>query len=39
VEQVSNFKYLGNAIYGEEKDINIKLRTYNKINGITKQRF
>jgi hypothetical protein len=39
VEQVSNLKYLGNAIFGEEKDINVKLRRYNKINGIIKRHF
>ena len=39
MEQVSNFKHLGNAIFGEEKDINVKLRRYNKMNGIIKGYF
>jgi len=39
VEQVSNFRYLGNAIFGDEKDINVKLRRYNKMNGINKGHF
>jgi hypothetical protein len=39
VDQVSNFKYLGNAIFGEEKDIIVILRRYNKMNGIIKRNF
>jgi hypothetical protein len=36
IEQVSNFNYLGHLISNEEKDINIKLQIYNKMNGIIK---
>jgi hypothetical protein len=39
IEQVSSFNYLGNLIPNEEKDINIKLQRYNKMNGIIKQHF
>jgi len=38
-EQVSNLKHLINAIFGEEKDINVKLRRYNKMNGMIKRHF
>jgi hypothetical protein len=38
-EQVSSFNYLGNLISNEEKDINIKLQRYNKMNGIIKRNF
>jgi hypothetical protein len=38
-EQVSSFNYLGNLISNEEKDINIKLQRYNKMNGIIKCHF
>lgn len=39
VEQVSDFNYLGNLIFGEEKD-RIKLQgRYNKMNVIIKQYF
>jgi hypothetical protein len=37
IEQVSIFNYLGNLISNEEKDINIKLERYNKMNGIIKR--
>jgi RNA binding exosome subunit len=39
IEQVSSFNYLGNLISNEEKDINIKLQRYNKMNGIIKCNF
>jgi hypothetical protein len=39
IEQVSSFNYLGNLISNDEKDINIKLQIYNKINGIIKRHF
>jgi hypothetical protein len=39
IEQVSSFNYLGNLISNEEKDINIKLQIYNKMNGIIKRNF
>jgi hypothetical protein len=33
VEQVSNFNYVGSLMSNEEKNINAKLQTYNKMNG------
>jgi hypothetical protein len=39
IEKVSSFSYLGNLISNEEKDINMKLKRYNKMNGIIKQHF
>jgi hypothetical protein len=39
IEQVTSFSYLGNLISNEEKDINIKLQRYNKMNGIIKRHF
>jgi hypothetical protein len=39
IEQVSSFNCLGNLISNEEKDINIKLQRYNKMNGIIKSHF
>jgi hypothetical protein len=39
IEQVSSFNCLGNLISNEEKDINIKLQRYNKMNGIIKRHF
>jgi hypothetical protein len=38
-EHVSNFKYLGNFIPNEEKFVNIKLQSCNKMNGIIKRHF
>jgi hypothetical protein len=36
LEQVSNFKYLANTIYTQNKlGINYKLNNFNKITGIT----
>jgi len=37
--KISNLKYLGNAIFHEEKDVNVKLRMYNKMNGMIKLHF
>jgi hypothetical protein len=36
IKRVSNFKYLGYIISNEEKDINITLQRYNKMNEIIK---
>jgi hypothetical protein len=37
--QVSNFNYLGSLISNGEKDIKVKLKRYNKMNGIIKRHF
>jgi hypothetical protein len=39
IEKVSDFKYLGNMFSDHLKDIDIKLLTYNKLNGIIKRNF
>jgi hypothetical protein len=39
IEQVTDIKYLGNMFSDHLKDIDIKLQTYNKLNGIIKRNF
>jgi hypothetical protein len=39
IEPVSNFNYLGYLISDDDKDINMKLQIYNKMNGIIECRF
>jgi hypothetical protein len=39
IEQVSDFKYLGHMFSDQLKDIDIKLQTYNKLNGVIKRNF
>jgi hypothetical protein len=34
IAQVSWFKYLGNLIWDYESDLEDKIQTYNKINGV-----
>jgi hypothetical protein len=39
IEQVSEFKYLGYLISDYRSDLEDKIQTYNKINGIIKRHF
>jgi hypothetical protein len=37
--QVSEFKYLRNTVSFDNKNIELKIKTYNKMNGINRQSF
>jgi len=37
IEQVTEFKYLGYCISEYKRDLEDKLQTYNKINGVTRR--
>jgi hypothetical protein len=37
IKQVSDFKYFGNMFSDHLKDTDIKLQTYNKLNGVIKR--
>jgi hypothetical protein len=39
IEQVTEFNYLGSKISEYKKDVEYKLQTYNRINGIIKINF
>ena len=39
IEQVTDFKYLGYRISEYESDLEDKLQTYNKINGVIRRHF
>ena len=39
IEQVTDFKYLGYCISEYKSDLEDKLQTYNKINGVMRRRF
>jgi hypothetical protein len=39
IEQVSEYKYPGNIIFFGNKDIEFKVQTCNKVNGIIRQTF
>jgi hypothetical protein len=39
IEQVSEFKYLGYLISGYKSDLEDKIQTYNKINGVIRRHF
>jgi hypothetical protein len=39
IEQVTEFNYLGSKISECKKDVEYKLQTYNRINGIIKRNF
>ena len=39
MEQVTDFKYLGYCISEFKSDLEDKLQTYNKINGVIRRRF
>jgi hypothetical protein len=39
IEKVLEFKYLENTISFDNKDIEFKIQTYNKMNGIIRQSF
>jgi hypothetical protein len=39
IEQVSEFRYLGYLISDYKSDLEDKIQTYNKINGVTRRHF
>ena len=39
IEQVTEFKYLGYCISEYKRDLEDKLQTYNKINGVIRRHF
>jgi hypothetical protein len=39
IEQVTEFKYLGYCISEHKSDLEVKLQTYNKINGTIRRHF
>ena len=39
IEEVTDFKYLGYRIWGQKSDLEDKLQTYNKINGVIRGHF
>ena len=39
IEQVTEFKYLGCCISEYKRDLEDKLQTYNKINGVIRRHF
>jgi hypothetical protein len=39
IENITEFKYLGNKISEYKKDVEFKLQTYNGINGVIKEKY
>jgi hypothetical protein len=39
IEQVSDFKYVGDLISDYKSDLEDKIQTYNKINGVIRRHF